>query len=125
MVATESSSQQSFTAAVSNEWNRDNFSRSSNRLLENLNANTSNSIIDVLNAYYNYFDDNLSNANINATPGNKHISAVLQLKNYLESKTKIGPRLMVHTARDLAAMVTENIKPVKLSETEDKIVMRL
>src|SRR5260221_7658815 len=112
MVATESSSQQSFTAAVSNEWNRDNFSRSSNGLLENLNANTSNSIVEVLNAYYNYFDDNLSNANINTTPGNKHITAVLQLKNYLESKTNLTTRLMVHSSRDIAAIVTENVKPV-------------
>src|SRR6185436_20274500 len=54
-------------------WNENNFSYSSNALLERLSSKSGNTIIDIIGSYYSDFDDNLSSQNQSAKPGRGHI----------------------------------------------------
>ena len=109
---------------IGNNWDPDDFSRSSNGLLESLGSNQTNSIIDVISAYYSYFEENLLNPDLRKKSKNNHVTWLLQLRNYLEPNTNKS-KLNFYTSGELASAVIRNVKPVKLSKSENKIVIRL
>ncbi|CAN5605925.1 hypothetical protein BH10BAC3_BH10BAC3_04170 [soil metagenome] len=108
--------------AVAPAWNREQFSQSANSLLERLERKGSNTVIDIINAYYNYFEEFLLNPEIGAKPGNAHVTYVLQLKNFLLAKNISSKN---YTVGQIAVLVLEQVKPVAFNDKESKVTMRL
>ena len=107
---------------VSPPWNHEQFSHSANSLLERLENKGSNTIIDIINAYYNYFEEFLLNPVIGTKPGNAHVTYVLQLKNFLLAKNISSNN---YTAGQIAGLVLDQVKPVAFNNRENKVTMRL
>jgi hypothetical protein len=97
-------------------WNPEDFSRSSNILLENLQNNVQNDLSTVLMAYFNYSTDK------DLAKNSSHLEPLFRLQHFLS----LGSVAMQsYTASEIAEMVLKQVFTIPFNAQESKVPIRL
>lgn len=94
---------------MSTDWNQNNFSQSANGLLESLDKNRTFSLSEIIISYYRYYEEYLLNPDLKSRSGNNHVTWLLQLRNYPDTKIEKN-KLRYYVTKKLAEVVIQNVK---------------